>query len=202
MTYLIRDKKTKAIIYDTPAQINASLEGKDIYPEFNAKTMELLKYDGENPPEHFKVNKKGFIVEKTLPELVKDGLIRFGNQLAKYIEYQPAMDEAGVDKTNLHVVQLGLKHKLIKTIQQCQQAFGMLDDEFESRVSEKFRPGLEAKLMKDYMAWMEEGKPADDKREKKYLDMKAAIDAVKDEYKGVRAKLKKIIVPLKKKAAK
>lgn len=201
MAYLIRDQKTKAIIYDTPSPVNKKLKGKDIYPEFNSKTMELLKYDGENPPEHFKVKKNGFIVEKTLPELAKEGLIRFGNQLKKYVEYQPAMDEPGVDKTYSHMVRLGLKHKLIKTVQQCQQAFSMLDDEFEARVARLYRPGMEAKILKDYIEWMEEGKPAGDKREKKYLDMKAAVDALKDEYKEVRAALKAIVIPLKEQSA-
>jgi hypothetical protein len=197
MTYLIRDKKTKSIIYDTPTPISPDLKGIDIYPEFNGKTMELLKFDGPNPPEHFKVNKKGFMVAKTLKELAKEGLIKFGAHLSKYIDYQAAMDHSGQNRTHFHVVQLGLKLKLIKTLYDCQQAFSMLDDEFESRVGEKYRPGLEAKIMKDYIAWMDEGKPEGDKRETKYKTMKADIESIKEEYKEVRAKLKKIILPLK-----
>ncbi len=190
--YIIRMKKSKEIVLEHAAPLSAKLKGKDIYPAFNSKTMELLKYDGNTLPPHYKVTKDRSLVPKTAAELAEEGLIEFGEDLSLYGVQVPAADDG-----NLQNVKLALELKLVKTIRHCREAFRMLDDEFEARVAQLYRPGLEAKIMKDYIEWMDEGKPADDKREKKYLDMKETINAVKEEYKEVRAALKAIIVPLK-----
>ena len=190
--YIVRMKKSKEVVLEHPASLDKKLKGKDIYPAFNSKTMELLKYDGDTLPPHYKVTKDRFLVPKTAAELAGEGLIEFGDDLGLYGVKVPAADDS-----NLQNIKLALELKLVKSLRHCEEAFRMLDDEFEARVARLYRPGMEAKLMKDYMAWLEEGKPADDKREKKYLDMKETIDAIKDEYKEVRAKLKEIIVPLK-----
>lgn len=192
MLYVVLNKKTKEILHIQPTALNQKLKGKDVYPDFNPKTMQLAKTDLQRLPDHFNVNKKGFIVEKTFEEKILEGIIGFD----ELFRFEGASGDPGFDK-----VKFVLDNKLIKTVAQCKAVFAYLDAEFEAKVAREYRPGLEAKLMKDYMAWLEQGKPADDKREKKYLDMKAAIDAIKEEYKEVRAKLKKIIVPLKKKAA-
>ncbi len=190
--YLVRDKETKEIIFENSDPLPEGLSGRDVYPIFDGKKMELLTYDGEQLPQHYKV-RKGVVLEKTAKEKLRDGLIRFGTDLFQHVEY----DGQSSDLPNMQLVKAGLKNKLIKTIADCERAFKLLDDEFESRVGDKFRPGYEAKIMKDYIEWMEEGKPADDKREKKYLDMKETIASVKEEYKEVRAALKAIVIPLK-----
>lgn len=190
--YLVRDKETKEIIFENSEPLPEGLKGRDVYPIFDERKMELITYDGDRLPRHYKV-RKGVVLEKNLKEKLKDGLIRFGTDLFSHVEF----DGKSSDLPNMQIVKAGLKYKLIKTLADCELAFKLLDDEFEARVAQLYRPGMEAKLMKDFMAWMEEGKPAGDKREKKYLDMKAAVDAIKEEYKEVRAKLKEIIVPLK-----
>jgi hypothetical protein len=195
--YAVRDKATKEIIFENSDPLPKGLKGKDVYPIFDAKKMELLTYDGDQLPQHYKV-RKGVVYEKSSKEKLKDGLIRFDKNLFSHVEF----DGESNDPPNMQLVKAGLKHKLIKTIADCELAFLLLDEEFEFRVAEKFRPGYEMKIMKDYTDWVGEEKPAGDKRESKYNDMKAAINAIKEEYKEPRKKLKKIIVTLKEKEAK
>jgi hypothetical protein len=190
--YAVRDKATKEIIFENSDPLPKGLKGKDVYPIFDAKKMELLTYDGDQLPLHYKV-RKGVVFEKTSKEKLKDGLVKFDKDLFMHVEF----DGESNDLPNMQLVKKGLKHKLIKTATDCELAFLLLDEEFESRVADIFRPGYEVKIMKDFTDWIGEGKPEGDKREKKYLDMKAAIQAIKDEYKEPRANLKKIIVPLK-----
>ena len=188
MLYVVLNKKTKDILHIQPAALSQKLKGKDVYPDFNSKTMQLAKTDLQRLPDHFNVNKKGFIVEKTFEEKILEGIIGFD----ELFRFEGAFGDSGFDK-----VKFVLDNKLIKTAAQCKAVFAYLDAEFEEKVAREYRPGMEAKLMKDYLEWMDEGKPAGDKREKKYLDMKETIAAVKEEYKEVRAALKVIVIPLK-----
>jgi hypothetical protein len=194
--YLVRDKKTKRIIFSNPASLKEKLKNKAVYPHFDAKTMEVLKTDMKSLPQHYTVDTKGFLSPMSVEEMAAKGFLVFEEDLARYIEYS---DENSLfpDDKYIRLVLLALKLNLIKTIQQCLEAFRMLDKEFEARVAQIYNPGLETKIMKDYIAWIDEGKPAGDKREIKYRSMKETIDSFKQEYKEVRAMIKEIIIPLK-----
>lgn len=189
----IIDKKTEKIIYKNTALGDKKLKGNEIYPYFNPKVMEIVEFDGDILPEHYKVV-KGKIVELTFKEKVKEGLVEFGEDLFSHVEF----DGKNKDLPSMQLVKVGLKYNLIKTLDHCNLAFNMLDEEFENQIAREYRPGYETKILKDYINWSNEGKPKNDKREKKYLEMQAFIDKLKEEYKPVRAKLKKIIGPLKK----
>ncbi len=72
--YIVRDKKKKEIIHINPAPLSQQLKGKEIYFKFDPKKMEIGEIDGDLPG-HFKIDKKGKIVELTLDEKVKAGII-------------------------------------------------------------------------------------------------------------------------------
>lgn len=193
--YIIQDKETKKVLCDSPAAVDENLMGEDIYPHFNPDTMELLKTDivdiagqYDNLSKYYNVDENGYLRDKTVEEKLAQGLIESKDDLLGYATSEDAGGNA------IPTVKLGLAHNLITTVDHCNIAFRELDEEFERRVAQKYRPGLEIKLMKDYFAWAMENKPAGDKREQKYLEMTAAIDAIKEDYKPVRAELKKIML--------
>jgi len=72
--YIVRDKKTKEILHVNPAPLKQKLKGKDIYFKFDSNKMEIGEIDGDLP-EHFKIDKKGKIVEFTLQEKVEAGIV-------------------------------------------------------------------------------------------------------------------------------
>jgi hypothetical protein len=190
--YVVRNKKDKTIIHIDPTPLTQKRTGEEVFPDFNSKTMQLLKTNLTQLPDHFNVDKNGNIIEKTFEEKIKEGIIGFD----ELFHFDGSFENAGFDS-----VAFVLDNDLIKTIAQCEAVFAYLDAQFEARVAKIYSPGLETKIMKDYIAWMDEGKPDGDKRETKYNTMKANIDAIKEQYKEVRGKLKEIIIPLKEQEA-
>lgn len=55
--YAVRNKATKEIIYENSDPLPEGLNGQDIYPIFDASKMELLTYNGNQLPRHYKVKK-------------------------------------------------------------------------------------------------------------------------------------------------
>lgn len=72
--YIIRDKRTKEIVHVNPAPLSQQLKGKEVYFKFDPKKMEIGEIDGDLP-EHFKIDKKGKILELTLEEKVEAGIV-------------------------------------------------------------------------------------------------------------------------------
>ena len=202
--YIIYNKKTDHVIHDDPMDIDPKLKAKDIYPDFDSEIMEM--YQADLPPEQvfihydnllgqFNVGKDGFLAAKSIEEKAEAGDIRFDPEILKgYVDEEETLTSAIFP---MRIVELGIRLGLIKTAAECGSAFKILDHDQENRLSEKYSPGLEIKLLKDYVAWIDEGKPKNDKRGKKYLEMSSHINALKKEYKSLRDRLKKIKVGLK-----
>ena len=72
--YIVRDKKTKEIIYQNPAPFSQKLTDEEIYFKFDPKKMEIGKTEGDLP-EHYDITEDGEIVELGLEEKVKAGII-------------------------------------------------------------------------------------------------------------------------------
>ena len=72
--YAIRNKKTKAVIYINHSPLSKNLTDKEIYPEFDPKTMEIGKTEKGYVPAYFNINNQGEIVELTLKEQVDAGI--------------------------------------------------------------------------------------------------------------------------------
>ncbi|MDH3511110.1 MAG: hypothetical protein OER85_09700, partial [Gammaproteobacteria bacterium] len=72
--YVVREKKTKKIVHINPAPLKQGLEGKEIYFGFDAKKMEVGRSDSPLP-EHFDISKDGEIVALEDEEKAKAGLI-------------------------------------------------------------------------------------------------------------------------------
>ena len=180
------------------------MKAGDIYSDFDPETMELFRTD--LPPEkifihydnllgHFNVGKDGLISEKSIEEKAEARSIRFDPEILKEYIYQEETLESATEA--MRIVELAMRLKLFKRVDECKAAFKILDIEQESRLAEKYSPGYETKLLKDYTAWIGDGKPEDDKREEKYLKMTAYIAGLKEEYKALRGELKKLITQIK-----
>lgn len=74
--YIVRDRATKKIIHVNPAPLSQRLEGKEVYYQFDPKTMEVGKGEFSMVPDHFHVDDRGFIVPWTLQEKVQAGLLK------------------------------------------------------------------------------------------------------------------------------
>jgi hypothetical protein len=73
--YIVRNKKTKEIIHVNPAPLSQQLKGKEVYYEYDRRTMEIGRTDAYELPSHYSINKKGEIVEATLTELIDRGIV-------------------------------------------------------------------------------------------------------------------------------
>ena len=201
MLYIILDKKTRQVLNDYQSD-DSNLKPQDAYSSFNPETMQLLRtelsiqaisdcYDAIDG--HFHIEENGLLKEKTLAEKAASNALPFDPEL---LEQSEELDKIEGATPSLKIVSLALQLKLLQTIEDCEQAFQLLDEEMAQCISEKYTPAMELKIMKEYMDWLEAGKPSDDPRQAKYQKMQTFINALKTDYKDIRTQLKATIIPL------
>lgn len=195
--YIVCDKVTKRVIFDHPGNPSKKLEGKEIYPNFDSATMDILKSDlsfteikkyYHNILGNFNIDNNGNLKEKTIEEKIESKSINFGKDLLKYIDDSALQSE----NIELKIVELGIEFNLIKSANECCEALSKIDNEIENNITKKYTHGQEIKILKAYNNWVTEGKPANDKRETGYLTMESDIKSIKQPYKSVRDQIKQI----------
>ena len=73
--YVVRNRKSTAVIHVNHAPLSQELSGKEVYFKFNPNSMEIGKSDLPEMPEQFHIDKKGMIVELSLQEKVECGIV-------------------------------------------------------------------------------------------------------------------------------
>ena len=69
-----------------------------------------------------------------------------------------------------------------RTIATSSHAKTRVDDQIEAEIADKYTPGKELRLLKDYIEWLEDGQPKGDPREKEYKKMERAIKRIRDKH--------------------
>ena len=216
--YVIRDKNSfEAIIYHY-VEYDSQITATDFYDSFDPETMEMAWTQGETEsfPSYFSINQDHKAVPLTLEEAVTEG----------YLQLQPEekiVDNVIVLKSNQELVDEGLltlndpfdyvdqedqiqrytvaelmEKDLIKTQAAANACLKKLDDIVERDIRPEYSAGYESKLTKRYLEWMNEGKPANDSREEKFLTMQQRIDEIRLEHKDLREQVKTLLEILKK----
>lgn len=189
--YIIQDKKTNTVLYNSPTMMDG-LSGEEVYAGFDPKTMRLLINTSGVLPEYFKADKDGFVVEKTFEEKVKDKDL----SLQEIFRFDPDRE---AEKGKFDPLAFCLKEGRIKSSDDCSLVLGYLTSKFEYELAQQYSPGYETKLLKEYIAWMAEGKSAKDSREKNYIAMQTAVAELKKSDKPIRDKVKKLATVANKK---
>ncbi len=74
--HVIRDKKTKKVLFIDYSMSKKPQKAKAVYPEFNASKMELGWTDTQHIPADFDIDGKGNIVPISLETLIKNGTVK------------------------------------------------------------------------------------------------------------------------------
>ena len=91
-----------------------------------------------------------------------------------------------------------MEKDLIKTQAAANACLEELDDVINRAIQLEYSTGYESKLTKRYLEWMNEGKPANDSREEKFLTMQQRINEIRLEHKDLREQVKTLLEILKK----
>ncbi|NQZ10760.1 MAG: hypothetical protein HRT35_26710 [Algicola sp.] len=201
MIYIILNKQTHQVITDHKNDTQG-LQPETVYTEFDASTMLLVHSDlpivqlsqyYDNIDGHFHIETNGLLREKNLQEKADCGAIDFALELLlQSDEYNNLEGKTPA----INLVSLGLQLNLLKTLKSCKKAFGLLDEEIEQRFAIRYSHGKEMKLLKNYVAWIDEEKPTDDNRPVKYQKMQDFLLLLKQDYSELRQQLKALITPL------
>jgi len=108
--FVVIDKKTRKIIHVNPAPLSQALNDKDVYYKFDQKKMKIGRTDGALP-EHFEINKKGEIIELSLAEKVKAGIIELTPE--EKIEGDQIVEKTLSEKIAEGVMELRPDQKLV-----------------------------------------------------------------------------------------
>ena len=81
---------------------------------------------------------------------------------------------------------------MLKTKKQCDAAISIINEEIEQKIAEKYSPGYEMKIIKDYLEWITLSGPANDEKVLAYKKMQSDISKIKSEYKDLEKQLSDI----------
>ena len=192
MLYIIREKKNRQLCYQAVIDSDTVPKAKDLYPEYNGRSMEMGSWDGDPAmlPDPFAIE-AGKIRELTLDELIAQDKVQFSPELAAYLPQTGGADEQpGTETGALQLVQLAMDKDLLKQSSDCVLALDMLSTEVETRVAAKYPQAVELKRVKQCLDWVLAGQPKDDSRHANYQQMNDDIAAIKVQYKPLREAVK------------
>ena len=63
--YVVRTKKTKEVLFINHAPLKDKLKGKDVWPEYDHRTMQIIKSKLPDLPAHYRVDENDMIVALT-----------------------------------------------------------------------------------------------------------------------------------------
>ncbi len=124
----------------------------------------------------------GEIVPKTKADFLKEELISL-NEPFEYLDGEQIAVRSVAD---------ALEQGLIQTKVQAEEGLRLIRESIESEIAKLYSTSQELKLTKDYMAWITDGQPAQDKRATAYQDMQEKIKTVKQNYEATKEALKKL----------
>ena len=130
----------------------------------------------------------GAIVRKSNQELVDEGILRPKEPFG-YVDQE--------DQIQFYTVADLMEKDLVKTQAMADACLNKLDKLTERAIRKEYGTGYESKLTKRYLEWMNEGKPANDSREEKFLTMQQRIDEIRLEHKDLREQVKILLETLK-----
>ena len=128
------------------------------------------------------------IVLKSNQELVDEDLLTL-NDPFEYVDQK--------DEIQRYTVAELMEKNLVKTQALANACLKELDDVVNRVIQLEYGTGYESKLTKRYLEWMNEGKPANDSREEKFLTMQQRIDVIRLEHKNLREQVKTLLETLK-----
>ena len=123
------------------------------------------------------------IVVKSLEEQAAEGLIEI-NAPFEYIE------DNQIKKRTIEEV---IEQDLLQSKDDCERALRYISATIEEKIAEQYSPGYELKITKDYMVWIDEGKPGNDVRKQKFDEMTAYISGVKEHYKAPKETVRTLL---------
>ena len=209
MFYIILNKTDHHVIHDDLLDAE-QVEPKMVYADFDPASMIMIHTDlhidyigpyYDNIDGHFTIGKDGKLKEKNLTAKAKAGAVNFDPQLLRNSEDI----QKSTGKTQaIRIINLALKLQLFTSVNACEQAFTLLDQ--EQRIADQYHPARELKITKACMDWLAAGKPEQVEQDKppqqQYQAMQATITPIKADYTALRAQLKTLLAPLKQAEAK
>lgn len=109
--YVVRNKKSKKILHINPAPLSQKLDGTNVFHGFDPKKMEIGRWEGPVLPEHFEIDKKGRVVELSLPMKVKKGLVELAPH--QKIEKGEIVDKSLAEQVKEGLVSLSPTQKIV-----------------------------------------------------------------------------------------
>jgi len=166
---------------------NKQLQPQQIYSPFNPEDHELLSCDLEALPEYYWVGDDAKIHAKTLLQQIDDADI----PLIKLLDNSWFKSQSTL--AEIDIVGLLLKQQRIVNEVSGRLALSFLADKTEALILREFSPGLELKRLKAYQAWIDEGRPENDKRYSAYRSMQQRIQVITESNAENRQRLKDLI---------
>ena len=213
---IVLDKSSNQILHIYSGDLSLKLSPKQIYSGYDPKTMKLLKSGLGYIPKVFKVDKKGYMHEKTPEEKLIDGDISFEEvfdisslinvgiantglteeSLSEESLTEESLSE-GSNSESFDPVAFVLTHKLVDSQQKCRLVLAYLNARLENKILQQYPVGKELKIIKSYMDWRDEGKPKKDPRQTNYQTMNTNIASIKESNKLLSEFLKSLLKTVK-----
>lgn len=182
MMYVVRDKNTKLIIHEHDPKSRKKLSDKEIFEHFDPKSMEIgiLPRSMKKVPSHFKIEGRRAIVKLTK------------RQAERHERELHSSDTSSAEKPE-RVKPVRTKSLRPKSGAVVKMKAADPHAQIELEIAKKFSPGNELRTLKDYVAWIDDGEPKRDVREREYLKMEKYVNKVRQKHKEAPADFRDIV---------
>lgn len=196
MKYIIRHKQTGDVLY--VAQGNRPLKevnASELYAAFDAKSMEIGWTNWSILPRQFNIAEDGSLVaddsledqdRAKTPDIIRPLILK--EQVARgIIQLNAPFEYIEDEQLKRRSPQEIADTDAIASLEEAERYLAFISDRISTEIGKAYPIGDELKLVKSYMAWLNEGKPANDKRELEYLEMQESVTAIKQKYADMKA---------------
>ena len=207
--------------------INKPQSITDLFPLFDPDAMNWGWSENLKLPSNFQIDKnnyifedsideyqkieKGKVVDKTLEDLVTDGLYQLqpfekiinGEVIQKTLEEQVEDGILTIDvpfeyiKENqifTYTLEQVISNNLINTLELANELKLRVYKLIENNIAKEYSYSYEVKMIKEYGLWLAENKPTDDYREQNFNTMQARIDNIKSDFVDIIIKAKELVL--------
>ena len=217
--YLVIDKKTKKVLHENPSPVSKKISKKSIWKKFDPKSMEIIELANEElfeiengifskKPEQTEVSQEMVltqIVEKqeatmsefqriednkvmqiALEELIASGKIELNEPFEQLVDGE-------IEQFSLEYL---IANDLLSTKAHWEKALDFLRAKIEGKIAKELPIGLEMKITKEYIAWINDGKPTNDNRSVRYEEMQNLISSIKEQHDQLKTQIQSKISSL------
>ncbi|MEM7509294.1 MAG: hypothetical protein AAF388_00095 [Bacteroidota bacterium] len=185
MHYLLFDINNQKILNISSSELPPSeINPKELFPSFTAGKMQVVWTSMGRIPSHFRIGPNGKLISSEgaiTDQLDSDSLKKQG--IIK-TDFNPPSDTKKSPKPSSMPMDLStiVNEDLVNSAEDLKVFDNRLQSGIHRRVTQAYPLRVELRIYRNYLIWLAEGKPKNDPREERFLNMHDSLEEIDADY--------------------